>query len=111
MITGGIMSGLGVLLTPFTAGGSLAVSALTLTGSALSLSGAFATLFGTNPQKVIDEAVREMQDLKRDGNAIANLLLLYMISHEDLEKFIGNNKNYAKMVAHYLSHFLILGVW
>ena len=36
MIAGGIMGGIGVLLTPFTFGGSIAMSALSLTTGALS---------------------------------------------------------------------------
>ena len=101
MIASGIMDGIGVRLTPFTAGGSLELSALKLTGSALSLSETFETMFGDNPQIFINDATKELQELQDDGNSIAMLLLMYMVSHEDLENFIHYNNDYTSYISKY----------
>ena len=98
MISGGIMAGIGVLLTPITAGGSLALS---VAGGALSLSGSLATLFGPNPTKYVSDSMKEMKELQDRGNSISALLLLYMVSHDELEKFVHNNHHYRTLIAKY----------
>ena len=97
MIAGGIMAGIGVLLAPVTGGGSLALS---YTGSALSLSGTIASMIGENPEKVVNDAVTEMKELRDDGNSISALLILYMVSHDDLQKFANGNQ-YRKLISKY----------
>lgn len=94
MIAGGIMAGIGVLLTPITGGASLALtaSALTIAGTGISMSGTLATMFGSDPTKFVHEATMEIKDLKEDGNSIAALLLLYMVSHDELQTFIDDNR-------------------
>jgi hypothetical protein len=83
MIAGGILAGIGVLLAPFTGGASLGLT-LQYVGVAISLSATMATFFGPSPEKTINESIEQLRDLKENGNSISTLLLLYIVSHEDL---------------------------
>ena len=88
MIAGGIMGGIGVQLPLFAFEGSNASSSLSLKANALSLSGSLATMFGENPQKKVNDAAKEIQGLKDEGSSISALLILYMVSHQDLQDFV-----------------------
>jgi len=101
MVAGGILAGIGVLLAPVTGGGSLILQAL---GTAISLSGTLATFFGQNPEKTIKESIEELRYLKENGNSISTLLLLYIVSHEDLfdaTNPTNPNASYTKLFRQY----------
>lgn len=101
VIASGIMSGMGVLLAPSYYGGvSLASIPFDKTYSAFSLSGTIESdesLFGENPLKKVSDAVKEMKELRDDGNSIAALLVLYMVSHDDLQRFVHSSQ-YRRLI-------------
>ena len=57
-------------------------------------------MFGKDPVKVVNSAIKEMEELRDEGNTISALLILYMVSHDDLQKF-ANGRQYKRLISKY----------
>ena len=84
MILGGIISGMGIVLTPGTAGGSISIF-----GAGISLVGSAAATFG---QKAVRDGEEELTKLKQDSQQLSILLLLYTQSASSVSDFQDNRR-------------------
>lgn len=92
MIAGGILGGAGLLLS---ATGPIGLT-LVGVGAALGIAGSVTTMFGKDSTNIVQEAYKQMEELRDLHNTISNFLVLYgeSIQHlTDFEtKFAGKSK-------------------
>ena len=82
MVVGGILSGLGVVLAPLTAGGSL-----TAFGSGIALAGSAVATFG---HQAVQDGEEELVKLREDSQQLSMLLLLYTQSARSVSDYQEN---------------------
>ena len=82
MVVGGILSGLGVVLAPLTAGGSL-----TAFGSGIALAGSAVATFG---HQAVQDGEGELVKLREDSQQLSMLLLLYTQSARSVSDYQEN---------------------
>ena len=84
MILGGIISGLGIVLGPATAGGSL-----TIFGAGIAMASSAAATFG---HQAVKDGEEELHKLKKDSQQLSILLLLYTQSASSVSDFQDNRR-------------------
>ena len=89
-IVGGVLAGIGIVLSPLTGGASLT---LKLLGTGIAMAGSMATFFSPT---ILNDHQQEMKELADDAETLATLLLLYTQSSSAVFDF-NRNENVMRL--------------